>query len=65
MSTLNRDAQLSTLSNAAYLNDPPKLIGDWERIGDPASSSTGSGFFAVAYKQPQGVRDIWFSELSR
>ncbi len=45
--TLNRDAELSTLSNAAYLDAPPEQIGNWTIIGkSPASSS---GFFAVAY----------------
>lgn len=48
-STLDRDAQLSTLSNAAYLDAPPMQIGDWKFIGDSVLSSTGSGFFAVAY----------------
>jgi Ca2+-binding RTX toxin-like protein len=46
-STLNRDAQLSTLANAAYLDNPPTTIGSWARVGDP--QPTASGFFGVAY----------------
>ncbi len=45
--TLNRDAELSTLSNAAYLDNPPLQIGNWTRVGEPRS--TASGFFGVAY----------------
>jgi Ca2+-binding RTX toxin-like protein len=46
-STLNRDAQLSTLANAAYLDNPSTTIGSWTRVGDP--HPTASGFFAVTY----------------
>ena len=46
-STLNRDAQLSTLANAGYLDNLPTTIGSWTRIGDP--QPTASGFFGVAY----------------
>ena len=45
--TLNRDAELSTLSNAAYLDNPPDQIGNWAKIGK--SQPTSSGFFGAAY----------------
>ena len=47
-STLDRDAQLSTLANAAYLDNPPTTIGSWTRVGKP-SFNPESGFFAVTY----------------
>lgn len=48
--TLNRDAQLSTLANAAYLDKPPTTIGDWSlvKVSNPTGNSS-SGFFGVAY----------------
>ena len=45
--TLNRDAELSTLSNAAYLDKPPAQIGNWTLI--KPSDPNSSGFFGVAY----------------
>jgi len=44
--TLNRNAALSTLSNAAYLDNPPAQIGNWTFV---KSQPTSSGFFGVAY----------------
>ena len=51
MSTLNRDAELSTLSNAAYMDSPPTQIGNWVKL--IPSQPSNSGFFAVAYRNPQ------------
>ncbi len=52
---INRDAQLSTIANAAYLDTPPSTIAiggvNWERVKQ--SDSTTSGFYGVAYRNPQ------------
>lgn len=52
--SINRDAQLSTIANAAYLDTPPLKITiggvTWEYIDKSASTS---GFFGVAYRNPQ------------
>ena len=52
---INRDAQLSTIANAAYLDKPPQSIAiggvTWERVAQ--SNSTTSGFYGVAYRNPQ------------
>ena len=72
-STINRGSQLSTISNAAYLHNPPEVVtttgGTWTRVGDPFS--TTSGFFGVAYHNSQtneiaigmrgtnGMSDLW------
>lgn len=45
--TINRDAQLSTLANISYSDTPPQVVGDWHYLSQSAKSSTG--FFAVAY----------------
>ena len=54
-SNINRDAQLSTLANAAYLDTPPKTItttgGTWAYVDQ--SKATNSGFFGVAYRNTQ------------
>jgi Ca2+-binding RTX toxin-like protein len=54
-STVNRDAQLSTLANAAYLDKPPQTIttsgGTWQYVDQSKASS--SGFFGVAYYNAQ------------
>ncbi len=56
-STLNRDAQLSTLANAAYLDNPPTTIGSWTMVGNArmvgaAAQTVPSG---VSVAQPQRV----------
>lgn len=52
---INRDAQLSTIANAAYLEQPPQTISvggvNWERV--KVSDATTSGFYGVAYRNPQ------------
>lgn len=54
---INRDAQLSTIANAAYLDKPPQTIAiggvSWERVLDSSSTPTTSGFYGVAYRNPQ------------
>lgn len=54
-SNINRDAQLSTISNAAYLETPPQTITiggvTWAYVKDSGSST--SGFYGVAYRNPQ------------
>jgi hypothetical protein len=57
-SNINRDAQLSTIANAAYLDAPPKTITiggvTWTYVTDSSQTmSTTSGFYGVAYRNPQ------------
>ena len=52
---INRDAQLSTIANAAYLEQAPQTISvggvNWEFVAQ--SKPTTSGFYGVAYLNPQ------------
>lgn len=52
---INRDAQLSTIANAAYLKQPPQTISiggvNWEYVDQ--SKPTTSGFYGIAYRNPQ------------
>jgi hypothetical protein len=55
---INRDAQLSTIANAAYLDRPPQSIAiggvTWTYVTDSLQTmSTTSGFYGVAYRNPQ------------
>jgi Ca2+-binding RTX toxin-like protein len=54
-SNINRDAQLSTIANVAYLETPPQTIAiggvTWEYVDK--SNVTTSGFYGVAYRNPQ------------
>ena len=55
ISNINRDAQLSTIANAAYLDAAPKTITiggvTWTYVKDSGPST--SGFSAVAYRNLQ------------
>ena len=42
-------AQLSTLSNAAYSDNPPLVIGDWKWV-DTSPADVTSGYVGVAYQ---------------
>ena len=53
ISNINRDAQLSTIANAAYLDAPKNNHhrgGAWTYVTDSGPST--SGFFGVTYRNP-------------
>ena len=42
-------AELTTLSSAAYSDNPPIVIGDWKRLATSPADVT-SGYVGVAYQ---------------
>jgi len=50
MTTVNRDAEFATISNAAYSDNPPATIGNWVR--QSVTPTSASGLFAVTYRNP-------------
>jgi hypothetical protein len=55
---MQRNAQLSTLSNLAYKENPPDSTNGWTRM--TIAPNTASGFSAVAYRNSNGEVAIAF-----
>ena len=49
---IQRNAQLSTLANLAYKDNPPSTMNGWTKMA--TEPNTASGFSAVAYRGPNG-----------